>query len=198
MGLNWSYDAVGEIFEEMRLSMDSIRGLSWARLEREGAVTYPCPQEDGPGHPVVFMDQFPRPGGRARLVPAAFSAADELPDEAYPWVLITGRQLEHWHTGSMTRRSVALDAIEPEASASLNPESLARLGVQPGDPVSIASRRGEITLAARADAGVPPDAVFVPFAYAEAAANRLTNPALDPFGKIPELKYCAVRILPKH
>ncbi|MEY4862110.1 MAG: formate dehydrogenase subunit alpha, partial [Pseudomonadota bacterium] len=196
MGLKWSYDAVGEIFEEMRQSMDSIRGLSWARLEREGAVTYPCTQEDGPGHPVVFMDQFPRPGGRARLVPAAFSAADELPDEAYPWVLITGRQLEHWHTGSMTRRSMALDAIEPEASASLHPESLARLGVQPGDPVCIASRRGEITLAARADAGVSPDAVFVPFAYAEAAANRLTNPALDPFGKIPELKYCAVRISP--
>jgi len=194
LGLDWRYGDVGEVFEEMRMTMDSIRGLSWARLQREGAVTYPCTEEDDPGHPVVFIDRFPRTGGRARLVPARFSAADELPDDDYPWVLITGRQLEHWHTGSMTRRSAALDALEPEASASLHPQSLERLGLSPGDRVRIASRRGEIVLAARADPGVPPDAVFVPFAYAEAAANRLTNPALDPFGKIPELKYCAVRL----
>jgi formate dehydrogenase major subunit len=109
-------------------------------------------------------------------------------------VLITGRQLEHWHTGSMTRRATVLDAVEPEATASLNGRELARLGVAPGEPVRIESRRGGIVLAARRDDGIPDGTVFVPFAYAEAAANRLTNPALDPFGKIPELKYCAVRV----
>ncbi|MFN5880633.1 MAG: molybdopterin dinucleotide binding domain-containing protein, partial [Burkholderiales bacterium] len=136
----------------------------------------------------------PTPSGRGKFVPAHYSRAAELPDTSYPLVFITGRQLEHWHTGSMTRRSVALDALEPEASASLHPQSLERLGLSPGDRVRIASRRGTIVLGARVDPGVPPDAVFVPFAYAEAAANRLTNPALDPFGKIPELKYCAVRL----
>jgi formate dehydrogenase major subunit len=127
-------------------------------------------------------------------VPATLRHADETPDEAYPMVLITGRQLEHWHTGSMTRRARVLDAVEPEATASLNARELARIGVAPGEPLSIASRRGEVVLKARLDDGIPDRTVFMPFAYAEAAANLLTNPALDPFGKIPELKYCAVRV----
>ena len=109
-------------------------------------------------------------------------------------VLITGRQLEHWHTGSMTRRTSALDALEPDPVASIHPLDLAALGGQPGDVVTIASRRGEVALFARADDSSPRGAVFVPFCYYEAAINRLTNPALDPFGKIPEFKYCAVRL----
>jgi len=109
-------------------------------------------------------------------------------------VLITGRQLEHWHTGAMTRRSGVLDAIEPEAAASLHPLDLDAIGVRPGGVVTVESRRGKISLYARADAGTPRGAVFIPFAFYEAAANLLTNPALDPFGKIPEFKYCAVRV----
>jgi formate dehydrogenase major subunit len=194
LGLPWTCAGPQDVFAEMREAMDSIRGIDWARLEREGAVTYPCPTPDDPGHPVVFVDRFPTDSGRARLVPAALRFADERPDADWPMVLITGRQLEHWHTGSMTRRATVLDAVEPEATASLNGRELARLGVAPGEPVSVESRRGGIVLAARRDDGIPDGTVFVPFAYAEAAANQLTNPALDPFGKIPELKYCAVRV----
>jgi formate dehydrogenase major subunit len=194
LGLPWSYAHPSEVFEEMRGAMASIRGVSWARLEREGAVVSPCADEADPGQPVVFVERFPTASGRARLVPAGLRFAAETPDADWPMVLITGRQLEHWHTGAMTRRASVLDAVEPEATASMNGAELARLGVEPGARLRIASRRGEIELAARRDDGLPEGTVFVPFAYAEAAANRLTNPALDPDGKIPELKYCAVRV----
>ncbi|MEP7281773.1 MAG: molybdopterin-dependent oxidoreductase, partial [Rubrivivax sp.] len=186
--------AAGRVFEEMRSLMPSLAGLSWARLQREGAVTYPCPRADEPGQAVVFTDRFPTADGRARFVPAELVPADERPDADYPLVLITGRQLEHWHTGSMTRRSAVLDAIEPEPVALLHPATLAAAGVAPGDVVTLASRRGTVSLWARADEGVPAGTVFVAFCWFEAAVNRLTNPALDPVAKIPELKYCAVRL----
>ncbi len=194
LGLDWHYAHPSEVFEEMRACMPSIAGISWQRLEREGSVTYPCAGDEDAGQSVVFADHFPTPDGRARFVPATLRFADERPDHEYPFVLITGRELEHWHTGSMTRRAQALDAIEPEPTVSLHPADLARLGVRAGDPVRVRSRRGEIVLAARVDSGLSPGDVFVAFAYAEAAANRLTNPALDPAGKIPELKYCAVQV----
>jgi formate dehydrogenase major subunit len=194
LGLDWRYDHPRDVFEEMRSSMESIRGIRWERLEREGSVTYPCLTEDDPGRPVVFVERFATDDGRAHLVPTSLVPADELPDAEFPFVLITGRQLEHWHTGSMTRRAAVLDAIEPAASASLHPQELARLGVESGAPITVSSRRGEIVLAVRADPAVPLRTVFIPFAYAEAAANKLTNAALDPFGKIPELKYCAVSV----
>ncbi|MCA1854397.1 formate dehydrogenase subunit alpha [Massilia oculi] len=196
LGLDWHYGSVADVFDEMRRTMPSIGGITWERLEREGAVVYPCTQEGDAGQPVVFTERFPREGGRARFVPADIIPAAERPDADYPMVLITGRQLEHWHTGSMTRRAAVLDAIEPDPVALLHPLDLERLGVQPGDTVTIASRRGEVVLYARADDGSPVGAVFVPFCYYEAAINRLTNAALDPFGKIPEFKYCAVRLTP--
>ena len=142
----------------------------------------------------MFGDGFPRAGGRARFAPAALLAPDETPDADYPMIMTTGRQLEHWHTGTMTRRSAVLDAVEPEANCSLHPSTLRKLGVEPGGRVRLTSRRGMIEIMARADRAVAPDMVFVPFAYVEAAANLLTNPALDPYGKIPEFKYCAVRV----
>lgn len=194
IGLDWNYDAPREVFAEMTACMDSIAGIRWERLEREGSVTYPCRAEGDPGEPVVFRETFPTADGRARLVPATLIRAAELPDADYPLVLVTGRQLEHWHTGAMTRRSQALDALEPVATALLHPDDLARLGVAPGEPITVRSRRGAITLAARVDDGVAAGSVFIPFAYAEAAANLLTNPALDPFGKIPEFKFCAVAV----
>jgi formate dehydrogenase major subunit len=194
MGLDWNYKHVSEVFVEMRAGMDTIGGITWERLERDSAVTYPCEEEGDPGQPVVFTEHFPTATGRAKFVPADLISADEQPDENYPMVLITGRQLEHWHTGSMTRRAGVLDAIEPEPMASFHPLDLDDFGVQSGEVVTVASRRGSISLYARADAGTPRGAVFIPFCYYEAAANKLTNPALDPFGKIPEFKYCAVKV----
>ena len=195
LGLHWQYGHVSEVFDEMRHTMPSIGGITWERLEREHAVTYPCVKEGDPGQSVVFVDSFPREGGKARFVPADIIPAAERPDAAYPLVLITGRQLEHWHTGSMTRRATVLDALEPDPTALIHPLDLAALNVLPGDVVTLQSRRGEVSLYARADDGTPRGAVFVPFCYYEAAINRLTNAALDPFAKIPEFKYCAVRLV---
>ena len=190
-----AYHGVEHVYDEMRQAMHAaIGGITWERLQRDSAVTYPCLDENDPGQPIVFHDRFPTPDGRVKLVPADIIPANERPDAEYPMVLITGRQLEHWHTGSMTRRSGVLDALEPAPTASLHSDDLARLGLEPGDPVRVASRRGEVVLTARQDDGTPPGTVFIPFAYVEAAANLLTNAALDPFGKIPELKYCAVRV----
>jgi len=194
LGLQWTYESPREVFEEMRKGMNSIAGITWERLERDSSVTYPCENEGDPGEPVVFVTHFPTATGRAKFVPADLIPADERPDRSYPMVLITGRQLEHWHTGAMTRRSAVLDAIEPEPVASLHPLDLEGLKAAPGDVVTVASRRGTISLYARADEGTPRGAVFIPFAFYEAAANLLTNPVLDPFGKIPEFKYCAVKV----
>ncbi|HEY6507995.1 MAG TPA: molybdopterin-dependent oxidoreductase, partial [Vicinamibacterales bacterium] len=194
MGLDWTYTHPRDVFGEMRQCMDSIAGITWERLERDSSVTYPCVKEGDPGDPVVFIENFPTPSGRAKFVPADIISAAERPDTEYPLVLITGRQLEHWHTGSMTRRAMSLDALEPEPVASVHPLDLDALGAAPGDVVTIASRRGAISLYARADDGMPRGSVFVPFCYYEAAANKLTNPVLDPFGKIPEFKYCAVKV----
>jgi formate dehydrogenase major subunit len=200
LGLHWNYQGpdsgVAEVFDEMRHAMPSIAGITWDRLERDSSVTYPCENEGDPGQPVVFTETFPTPTGRAKFVPADIIPAAEQPDAEYPMVLITGRQLEHWHTGAMTRRASVLDAIEPVPVASLHPLDIERIGARPGDVITVASRRGQISLYARADDGTPRGAVFIPFCYYEAAANLLTNPVLDPFGKIPEFKYCAVRIVP--
>ena len=174
--------------------MPSIAGITWERLEREHAVTYPCEKEGDPGERVVFTEEFPTATGRGRFVAAKVIPAAERPDAEYPFVLITGRQLEHWHTGSMTRRTEVLDALEPSPVVSVHSLDLAAFGVAPDGMITIASRRGSISLRARADDGTPRGAVFVPFCYYEAAANLLTNPVLDPFGKIPEFKYCAVRV----
>ncbi|MDO8373628.1 MAG: formate dehydrogenase subunit alpha, partial [Polaromonas sp.] len=199
MGLNWNYagahDGVAAVYEEMRQAMHAaIAGISWERLETESSVTYPCLSEDDPGAPTVFIDHFATDDGRVHLVPANIIPANERPDADYPFVLITGRQLEHWHTGSMTRRTAVLDAIEPLATASLCGADLLALGLAPGDVVTVQSRRGAVALHVRRDDGMPPGAVFIPFAYHEAAANLMTNAALDPYGKIPEFKYCAVAI----
>jgi len=194
LGLQWSYAKPRDVFEEMRKGMNSIAGITWERLERDSCVVYPCENEGDPGEPVVFRSHFPTATGRAKFVPADLIPAAERPDRSYPMVLITGRQLEHWHTGAMTRRSGVLDAIEPEPVASLHPLDLDGLKAAPGDVITVASRRGAISLYARADEGTPRGAVFIPFAFYEAAANLLTNPVLDPFGKIPEFKYCAVKV----
>ncbi|WP_428603938.1 formate dehydrogenase subunit alpha [Sedimenticola sp.] len=194
LGLNWNYHDAQQVFEEMRQAMPSIAGITWERLQQEDSVTFPCRQEGDPGEPVIFTDDFPTVSGKGRLVPVQLISADEVPDDEYPKVLITGRQLEHWHTGSMTRRSQVLDAIEPIPVVTMHPNELAQIDIREGDQVRVSSRRGELFAAVRADAGLRSGQVFIAFCYHEAAANLLTNDVLDPTGKIPEFKYCAVRV----
>jgi len=193
LGLGWTYTHPSEIFAEMKLNMKSLNNITWDRLTTE-TVTYPSLSPTDPGQAVVFGDGFPRADGRAKFTPASVIAPDETPDAEYPMIMTTGRQLEHWHTGSMTRRSNVLDAVEPEANCSLHPKTLRQLGVEPGGMVRLTTRRGSIEIMARADRAIAEDMVFVPFAYVEAAANILTNSAVDPYGKIPEFKFSAVRI----
>jgi len=194
IGLDWDYDGPRSVFDEMKMSMRSLHHITWNRLENEGAVTYPSLSNDDPGQAVMFGDGFPRRAGRAKFTPARVTPPAEVPSEDYPMILTTGRQLEHWHTGTMTRRASVLDAMEPEANCSLHPATLRRLGVAAGEHVRLTTRRGSLTVMARADRAVAEDMVFLPFAYVEAAANILTNSALDPWGKIPEFKYSAVRV----
>jgi formate dehydrogenase major subunit len=196
IGLDWGYTHPREVFAEMKRSMQSLDNITWERLERDDVVTYPSLSETDPGQPIVFGDGFPRQDGRARFTPADIIPPAETPDADYPMIMTTGRQLEHWHTGSMTRRATVLDAVEPQANASMHPRTLRRLGVNAGDMVTIETRRGAISIMARADRAVAEDMVFVPFAYVEAAANILTNPVVDPYGKIPEFKFSACRVMP--
>ena len=193
LGLDWSYHSPADVFAEMKQTMKSLNNITWERL-LSSAVTYPSLSPQDPGQPVVFGDGFPRPEGRARFTPASVIAPDDTPDAEYPMILTTGRQLEHWHTGSMTRRASVLDHLEPEANCSLHPSTLRKLGVTPGEYVILTTKRGSISIMARQDRAVSPDMVFLPFAFVEAAANILTNPAVDPYGKIPEFKFSAVKV----
>ncbi|MEW2919175.1 formate dehydrogenase subunit alpha [Ruegeria sp. ANG10] len=193
IGLNWDYTDVSQVFAEMKLTMESLDNITWERLETE-TITYPSLSETDPGQAIVFGDGFPRADGRARFTPASVIPPDEAPDEEYPMIATTGRQLEHWHTGSMTRRAKVLDAVEPEANCSLNPRTLKLMGIEPGEMIRLTTRRGSIEIMARADRAIAEDMVFIPFAYVEAAANILTNSAIDPFGKIPEFKFSAIRV----
>ncbi len=194
LGLDWTYKEPKDVFAEMKLSMKSLDNITWERLENEDAVTYPSLDESDPGQPIVFGDGFPRAGGRAKFTPAEIIQPAEVPDKEFPLVLTTGRELEHWHTGSMTRRSNVLDTVNPEATCALNPETLKKLNIVAGDTVRVSTRRGSIEIMAIADKEILTNMVFMPFAFVEAAANLLTNPALDPYGKIPEFKYCAVKV----
>jgi formate dehydrogenase major subunit len=196
LGENWNYQHVSEVFTEMANLMPAFDNITWDRVEKEQHVTYPTEALDKPGRDVVFDKGFPRPGGMAKLVAAKLTPPNETPDHDYPFILTTGRQLEHWHTGAMTRRASTLDAIEPSPTAGVSRGTLKRLGISPGDPVRVTTRRGTVELTTRQDDGVPDGVVFIPFAYVEAAANLLTNPALDPFGKIPEFKFCAAKVEP--
>ena len=194
--LNWDYNDASDVFAEIRKAVPSMAGITWDRLEEADSLTYPLEQEGDPGEPVIFMDGFPTQNGKARFVPANPTSADELPDTDYPFVLITGRQLEHWHTGSMTRSASKLDKIESEATVAIHPDDITENGLDGHEYVKVESRRGEVRIRIRPDRGLQRKNIFIPFAYNEAAANLLTNQALDPFGKIPEFKYCAVKISP--
>ena len=194
LGLNWNYSGPADVYAEMSITMKSLSNISWERLEREDAVTYPCDAPDQPGNAIIFTDGFPTANGRAKMVPAKLTQPAELPDDEYPLILTTGRMLEHWHTGAMTRRSETLDQLEPEAVVSMNSYQMGQYDLGPGDTVQVSTRRGSIDIKVRADQDVPDGMIFIPFCFHEAAANILTNPQLDPIGKIPEFKFCAVKI----
>ncbi|EME68206.1 formate dehydrogenase subunit alpha [Paramagnetospirillum caucaseum] len=190
LGLAWSYDGPRAVFDEMRGLMDSLAGITWERLEKEGGITYPA------GKAILFDESFPTGDGKARLVPASGLVPAESPDAEYPFLLSTGRVLEHWHTGSMTRRSDVLDRLQGVPAVNISPADMARLGLAEGAMVRIESRRGRVEAVAAADSRLSPGALFMPFCFTEAAANLLTNPVLDPVAKIPELKVSAVRLSP--
>ena len=194
LGLEWNYSHPKEIFDEMSKAMPSLKNITWERLEKESSITYPCNSLDSKGEEIVFGDNFPTLDGRGKFVFAKVTNPDEMPDNVYPFILTTGRQLEHWHTGAMTRRASNLNAIEPEATVSLSPKDILKNNITPGDIIRVSTRRGDIEIPVREDRGIPEGVVFIPFCYHEAAANLLTNPALDPYGKIPEFKYCAAKI----
>jgi len=196
-GLVWDYKSVEDVFEELREANDSISGISWELLTEHDSMTYPFTNSNKKSEPVLFKESFPTGSGKARFISAEYSEADELPDDTFPFIFITGRQLEHWHTGSMTHRSQVLKSLEPEAIVSLNPSDMKKIGCEEHQRVTVESRRGQLTAQVRADSRIQISSVFMAFCYAEAAANLLTNEAIDPFGKIPEFKFCAVRIYPE-
>jgi formate dehydrogenase major subunit len=194
IGLPMDYESPSEVFDEMVSLMPNYKGLSYDNLGRSGKL-YPNPDpEHTDGTVVLFDESFGTDDGKAHLVPAEWLPAKELPDEEFPFVLNTGRLLEHWHTGSMTRRSYALDAIQPAAEVYLNPDDAAALGIAEGDFARVTSRRGSIELRARVSHRDTPGTCFIPFHFREAAANILTIDEIDPFGKIPEYKFCAVKV----
>jgi formate dehydrogenase major subunit len=194
LGYPMRYGSVEDVFAEYAGLTKSLRGLTYERLGRTGKL-WPCPDpEHSDGQAVLFGERFPTPTGRGKFVPCPLAPAKELPDVDYPLVLNTGRLLEHWHTGTMTRRAAALNALQPGPFVEMHPDDLARNGLAEGAEVTVRSRRGAIRLPARASTAVPPGSVFIPFHFREAAANVLTIDELDPDGKIPEFKFCAVRI----
>lgn len=193
MGLPTPFRSAREVMEEIVRVTPSWAGVSFDRLEGAG-LQYPVPTPDHDGTPFLFADRFPTTDGRARLVPVEYAPPAELPDDDYPFVMNTGRQLYHWHTGTMTRRARGLDAREPVATVEIHPEDAAALGIEEGEPIRLTSRRNSIVIAARLSRRVARGQVFVPFHFREAAANLLTNPALDPYAKIAEFKVCAVRV----
>ena len=197
MGLDWDYSGPADVFAEIRQAVPSLGGMTWERLEEVDSLTYPLTKEGDPGQPIIFKDGiFPTDDGKGRFVPVDYIEAAELPDNKYPYIFVTGRQLEHWHTGTMTRHSRVLDAIEPGPCIMINPADLDQFDLKSGDMLVIESRRGRIAATTRADEHMQKGVVMMPFTFSEAAANLISNDALDPFGKIPEFKFCAVRLKP--
>jgi formate dehydrogenase major subunit len=193
MGYPMRYRSPQEVFDEFRALTPDYAGLTYERLGTEG-ILWPCPSEEHPGTSILFERSFPR--GRGKFVPVDYRPPQEEPDGEYPFVLNTGRLLEHWHTGTMTRRASALAAIAPGPYVEIHPDDARRLGVADGAWVRVRSRRGEIELPARVARRTPAGSVFIPFHFREAPANVLTIEALDPHGKIPEFKFCAVAVEP--
>jgi formate dehydrogenase major subunit len=194
IGLPTPFTNAADVMDEIARVTPSWRGVSHARLDGNGGLQYPVHDHQHMGTDFLFADAFPTKDGKATFHPVEFLPPAELPDEEFPYLLNTGRQMYHWHTGTMTRRSFALDARESTPIVELNPADAVELGVGDGETVQVASRRGMILISVRLSERVARKQVFIPMHYREAAANLLTNPALDPYAHIPEFKVCAVSV----
>ncbi|HTL06318.1 MAG TPA: formate dehydrogenase subunit alpha [Gemmatimonadales bacterium] len=194
LGLATPYESPAEVMDEIARVTPTWRGVSYAKLQREGALQYPVPTPDSPGTPFLFAERFPTPDGRARFVPVEYLPPSELPSAEYPLFLNTGRQMYHWHTGTMTRRAQGLDSREPVPVVEIAAVDALALGVAEGDTVRVTSRRGSVLIGVRISERQAPGQVFIPMHFREAAANLLTNPTLDPYAKIAEFKVSAVRV----
>jgi formate dehydrogenase major subunit len=195
LGLKSAFRSPADVMEEVRHLAPAWTGVTYERL-KGGGLQYPVPSDDHPGTAFLFDAEFPTADGKATFHPAEYAAPSELPDQTYPFVMNTGRQLYHWHTGTMTRRSQGLDAREPAAVVEINPADAVELDVVDGDLVRLTSRRNSILISVRVSDRVARKQVFVPFHFREAAANLLTSPVLEPHAKMAALKVCAVRIEP--
>jgi predicted molibdopterin-dependent oxidoreductase YjgC len=196
LGLQTDYRSPGDVMREIASVTPNWRGVSYEMLQRQRAIQYPVPTPDSTGTPFLFEDRFPTPDGRARFVPVEFLKPDELPSDEFPFILNTGRQMYHWHTGTMSRRSEGLDAREPVPIIEMHPSDAIDLGVGEGDTVRVTSRRGTVLIGVRLSDRQAPGQVFMPMHFREAAANLLTNPQLDPYARIASFKISAVRIEP--
>jgi formate dehydrogenase major subunit len=195
IGLDWDYQGPKDVFNEIRQAVPSMAGITWERLEQEDSLTQPLRNEGDPGEPIIFKDGvFPTDDGKARFVAAEYIESAEMPDPKFPYIFVTGRQLEHWHTGTMTRHSRVLDALEPGPCVMINPNDMKKFNLKSGDMLVIESRRGRIAATTRADEHMLEGVIMMPFTFNEAAANLITNEELDPYGKIPEFKFCAVTL----
>jgi predicted molibdopterin-dependent oxidoreductase YjgC len=196
-GLPTRFATPGDVMDEISRVAPAWTGITYDAL-RGGGLQYPVPHAGHAGTAFLFEERFPTSDGLAVFNPVTYAPKGELPDEEYPFVMCTGRQLYHWHTGTMTRRSRGLDAREPVPTVEINPADAAELGIRDGAPVRIASRRNAMVISARVSDRVARGQVFVPFHFREAAANLLTSPVLEPHAKMASLKVCAVRIEPAH
>ena len=194
MGLNWNYKSPKDIFNEMKFIMPSLDNISWERLERDGFVTYPVESEFELGQDIIFNDGFPTSNKLAKIIPTKLIMPNDELNNEFPMILSTGRLLEHWHTGTMTRRSLILDELEPEPIIFMNRSDFKNYNLDINKKIKVETRRGKIHLNIRLDDDLLPGMIFLPFCFKEAAANILTNSDLDPIGKIPELKFSAARI----
>jgi len=190
----FDFTSPSEIMAEIARVTPIYGGISYERLEESGFLQWPVPTADHPGTPILHKDKFSRGLGRFQAV--HFKEAAELPDQEYPLTLTTGRLMFQWHTGSMSRRSEKLEQEVAEAYVEMHPDDITAIGLNGKRRVRVTSRRGEIELAVRVTKRIRPGVVFIPFHFAEAAANVLTNNVLDPVAKTPEYKVCAVRVTP--
>jgi formate dehydrogenase major subunit len=197
MGREWDYDDTAEIMREVNSLTPLYGGVSHERIEAEGGLQWPCPDEDHPGTPRLYSEEFNTDDGKAHLQGIGFSEPAETPDEEYPFTLTTGRVLYQYHTGTMSNREDGITQYTPSDFVEIHPQTAANYGIEDGDMVDVTSRRGEITVPAQVTDRVGPETVFAPIHFAETAVNRLTDEEhLDPAAATPEYKVSAVRIAP--
>jgi len=190
-GKGFDFEHPSQIMDEITRLTPSYGGISYQRLE-SGGLQWPCPTKEHPGTPILHTQKFTR--GRGRFIPLEYKPPMELPDDNYPLVLTTGRSLFHYHTGTMTRKVKGLNIFMAEEKVEINPKDAQSLGIAEGDQIRVISRRGQVTARARVTEASPVGVIFMTFHFAESPTNILTNPAVDPVSKIPELKVCAVRV----